>query len=103
MEMNTIFDSYKMATSDVIFASIQCNGRTLASIKQTNFSSIEDVMRCIVSMAGQFYGMAQVQVRNMTQGWRTAMPVASQHRIALPRITPVAPVMHSGMQYTIPW
>ena len=103
--MTSIFDTHKMHKGDVIFASLDNNGRTLVHIKQDNFASMAEVMKQVISVAGQFYGLGRIQVRNMTQGWSTSMAVASPHRISLnpSRPTPpaTAPAMRSGMQYTI--
>lgn len=106
MEMTSIFDMHKMNGNDVIFASVMCNGKTLARITQSNFTCIEEVMQRVISMAGKYMGVARVQVRNMTQGWSTSMAIASQRcsikHTATPPV-PAAPAMQSGMQYTIPW
>lgn len=104
--MTTIFDTHKIDNTDVIFASVMCNGKTLVRITQSNFNSIEEVMQRVISMAGKFMGVVRVRVRNMTQGWSTGMAIASQRRItshALTSPVPAAPAMRSGTQYTIPW
>lgn len=78
--MNTITPLHKMENGDQIFASLECNGRTIANVADSNFSSIEDVMQYVMTSAGQFFGLARVRVRNASQGWSTAVTVSAPRR-----------------------
>lgn len=55
---------------DSIIATLDCNGRRLASVNGTHFSSLEAVKRALISLAGTYAGMAVLTVRNCTRGWR---------------------------------
>lgn len=73
-------NTHKMENGDQIFATLECNGRTLVNICNSNFASIDDVMQCVLSMAGVFGGMGRMRVRNASQGWSTAVMVSSPRR-----------------------
>ena len=55
---------------DQICATLECNGRRLASVNGMNFNSLEAVKRALLDMAGRYVGMAVLTVRNCTCGWR---------------------------------
>lgn len=87
---------------DQICATLECNGRRLASINGMNFSSLEAVKRALLDMAGRYVGMAVLTVRNCTQGWRDVTALATMRRpAARPELKLAAP--HAGAQYLIPW
>ena len=75
---------------DSICATLECNGRRLASVNGSNFNSL----------AGRYVGMAVLTVRNCTQGWRDVTALATMRRAAAP-IPTAAPRV--GAQYLIPW
>lgn len=78
--MNSYNSTHKMATGDQIFASLECNGQTIVNINNSNFSSLNDVMRYVMNQAGVFGGLGRMRVRNASQGWSTAMMVSSPRR-----------------------
>ena len=87
---------------DKICATLECNGRRLASINGMNFSSLDAVKRALLDMAGRYVGMAVITVRNCTQGWRDVTALATMRRaVASPEAPVTAP--RSGAQYLIPW
>ena len=88
---------------DKIMATLDCNGRRLASVNGTNFSSLEDVKRALIALAGRYVGMAVLTVRNCTCGWRDVTALATMRRpvASLQTAAPSAPRM--GAQYLIPW
>ncbi len=87
---------------DKICATLECNGRRLASINGMNFSSLDAVKRALLDMAGRYVGMAVITVRNCTQGWRDVTALATMRRpVVTPQVTVTAP--RSGAQYLIPW
>ena len=87
---------------DKICATLECNGRRLASVNATGFSSLDTVKRTLLDLAGRFAGMAVLTVRNCTQGWRDVSAVASM-RYAAPAVRPVRNAPRQGNQYLIPW
>ena len=88
--------------SDRICASLECNGRRIASINGTGFTSMETVKRTLLDLAGRFAGMAVLTVRNCTQGWRDVTALASM-RTAVPAMKPASSAPRHGNQYLIPW
>lgn len=67
-----------LSTSDQIFATLEVGGKVMASVSKNNFSSIEDIVRFIYSVAGRFMGLARLSIRNKTQGWTMNMALASR-------------------------
>ena len=82
---------------DKIFATLECNGRRLASVNGSQFASLDAVKRALVSLAGRYAGMAVLTVRNCTRGWRDVTALATMRRPAVSRVPRV------GAQYLIPW
>lgn len=89
---------------DRICATIECNGRRLASVNGSDFNNLESVKRALLETAGRYTGMAVLTVRNCTQGWRDVTTMATMHRTTLAaQPSPVAHAPHVGGQYLIPW
>lgn len=59
----------QISPCDQVFATIENNGHIIASVNKNNFRSTDDVVRTILSLAGSFLGVAQVNIRNKSQGW----------------------------------
>ncbi|MBQ9584815.1 MAG: hypothetical protein IJR20_02325 [Muribaculaceae bacterium] len=70
--------STNLSTSDQIFATLEVGGKIMASVNKNNFSTINDVVRFICSIAGKFMGLARLNIRNMTQGWTMNMALANR-------------------------
>lgn len=88
---------------DNICASLECNGRRLASVNGTSFSSLDAVKRALLDLAGHYTGMAVITVRNCTQGWRDVTALATMRRPVPMTQTRVVVAPHAGSQYLIPW
>ncbi len=69
--------THKMACGDQIFAQVVCNGTTVVNVVDSNFGSMEQVMRYVLGKAGRLAGLARVKVRNASQGWSTDLTVSS--------------------------
>lgn len=65
---------------DKIFATIECNGRRLASVNGIAFNSMDAVKHALIDLAGHYVGMAVITVRNCTQGWRDVTTLATVRR-----------------------
>ena len=87
---------------DQICATLECNGRRLASVNGSDFPSLEAVKRALLGMAGRYVGMAVITVRNCSQGWRDVTTLSRMHRTALPS-PELASAPRMGSQYLIPW
>ena len=81
---------------DRICATLECNGRRLASVNGMNFPSLEAVKRALIDLAGHYAGMAILTVRNCT-------PLATMRRSAAIQQTVAVVAPHAGAQYLIPW
>ncbi len=87
---------------DRICATLECNGRRLASINGTGYASLEDVKRALLELAGRYMGLAVLTVRNCTRGWRDVTPMATLRRPAVESMSATS-TLRRGAQYLIPW
>ena len=95
--------NYIVNCGDRICATLDCNGRRLASVNGSEFASLDAVKSALLDMAGRFAGMAVITVRNCSQGWRDVTAMATMRRpAAIPQPVP-ATAPHVGSQYLIPW
>ena len=95
-----------MSERDEIIASIDINGHQKASLCRSDFSSVDEVMRQILSMAGNFVGLARLYIRNKTQGWNMVVGVVNQQNnpsLKLSTTMSNAVVADYGRQLSIPW
>ena len=88
---------------DKIIATMECNGRRLAAVNGTVYSSLEDVKRALLELAGHFVGMAVITVRNCTQGWRDVAALATMRRPVATLASSRPSMPRAGSQYLIPW
>ena len=88
---------------DKIFATLECNGRRLASVNGSQFTSLDAVKRALVSIAGRYAGMAVLTVRNCTRGWREVTALATMRHSPLVAEPAITAAPHAGSQYLIPW
>ena len=87
---------------DRICATLECNGRRLASLEGRDFNSLDAVKLALLELAGRYVGMAVMTVRNCTQGWRDVTALATmRRRDVAPQHAPATPRV--GAQYLIPW
>ena len=80
-----------LSTSDQIFATLEVGGKIMASVSKSNFSSIDDVVRFIYSIAGRFMGLARLSIRNKTQGWTMNMALAARQNQPRPAYAAAMP------------
>ena len=90
---------------DRICATIDCNGRRLASVNGNSFSSLEAVKRALLDIAGTYAGIAMLTVRNVTRGWRDISALATMRRpfLAVQEAPCASAAPRVGAQYLIPW
>ena len=88
---------------DRICASLECNGRRLASVNGVNFTSLEAVKSALLELAGRYVGMAVLTVRNCTQGWRDVTALATMRRPVAATQQALGSQPRIGSQYVIPW
>lgn len=102
MTMNNNFNNI-VNQGDRICATLECNGRRLASVNGSGFASLEAVKRALLEIAGSFAGMAVLTVRNCTSGWRNVSAMATMRRPVLVEQPVAAAAPRMGAQYLIPW
>jgi len=102
MIMNNNFNNI-VNQGDRICATLECNGRRLASVNGSGFASLEAVKRALLEIAGSFAGMAVLTVRNCTSGWRNVSAMATMRRPVLVEQPAAAAAPRVGAQYLIPW
>jgi len=90
-------------SGDSICATLECNGRRLASVSGTHFTSLAAVKSALLELAGYYAGMAVLTVRNCTQGWRDVTALATTRRPALSAQPAKVSTPRVGNQYLIPW
>ncbi|MDO4511262.1 MAG: hypothetical protein Q4B68_05525 [Bacteroidales bacterium] len=66
-----------ISRTDVIMANLSWNGQTLANVSKSDFTSIDDVVKLISTMAGKCFGIAKLCIRNKTQGWAVNMAIST--------------------------
>ena len=76
---NAIFSPVRtVSASDIIFASLESRGKVLAQVCTSNFTSLQEVVGRLKSLAGRYMGLARLRIRNMTQGWNMSLSLASR-------------------------
>lgn len=92
-------------SGDRICATIDCNGRRLASVNGNSFSSLEAVKRALLDIAGTYAGIAMLTIRNVTRGWRDISALATVRRpfLATQLESSISATPRLGAQYLIPW
>lgn len=95
--------NYIVNYGDRICATLECNGRRLASVNGVNFTSLDAVKNALLNLAGRYVGMAILTVRNCTQGWRDVTALATMRRPAMVHPATVSTSPSMGAQYLIPW
>ena len=88
---------------DQIIATLECNGRRLASVNGNHFSNLEAVKRALINLAGHYVGLAVLTVRNCTCGWREVTALATMRRPEVSSMPAMDTAPRSGAQYQIPW
>ena len=73
--MNT-YTTTPLSASDQIIASLELNGRVLARLSRTDFTSVNDVIGQLRALAGRFIGLARLTIRNCSQGWSRTINLA---------------------------
>lgn len=103
--MNAISTANRnIAPSDQVMATLVGRNGILATVNKSNFASLNDVVRFVMALAGRFAGMAQLTVRNRTQGWSVNMALAAPQIAASSRpCHHHSSLPHEGRQYLIPW
>lgn len=69
---------FSVSSSDQIFATLVVGGKVMANVCKCNFSSVDEIVRLVSSLAGRFMGLARLSIRNKTQGWTMNMALASR-------------------------
>ncbi len=92
----------KIAKTDLVMAKLSWNGITLASIANRNFSSVEEVVKMITSLAGKCFGLAKLTIRNKTQGWAINMGISTPTHVSIKTFTNTVTAKR-GTQLALPF
>lgn len=92
-----------MSATDKIVAQLESNGRVLARVSVSNIASIDEVVGMVRTLAGKFMGLAQLTIRNQTQGWSRVIALASRRCAAPTYSRPASRPAMQGRQYLIPF
>ncbi len=87
--------------NDMILATLEGNGRILATVHKAGFNNVDEVTRFALAMTANFTGLAKLTVRNKTQGWLMTQCLAAR-RCPAPRAM-VAPAATQPRQLAIEW
>lgn len=77
---DTMSKTYTLATDDQVMATLTSSRGILATVNKKNFATINDVVRFVMALAGNFAGMAHLNIRNRTQGWAMNMALMAPSR-----------------------
>ena len=56
-------------SSDILFATLIQRGRTIASVRLSGMTTINEIIKYLGRMINGTFGMMTVSLRNGTQGW----------------------------------
>lgn len=88
---------------DTILATLEGNGRIMASIHRNGFANVDEVVNFALATGGQFDGLAKLNMRNKTQGWNMTICLASRRkRPATPTLRARAASITSASKQTMP-
>lgn len=62
-----------LTKDDNVFATLVAKGKVLKTLVGRNFSSLNQVMKMVCAGCGEYRGLAQLSVRNQSQGWNMNM------------------------------
>lgn len=90
-----------MNRDDNVFATLSSYGKTVKSIVGRNFTSINDVIKMMTTGCKDFRGLAQLSIRNQTQGWSMNMLLRIDNRASKTANQPATEQEppHDGLQY----
>lgn len=93
----------KLSKADQVIATMEANGRILATVCKSNFNSVQEVAKMLIALGGKFFGLAKLTIRNKTQGWTMTMALASQRRPTLGTSpsSQYSAAPHRGFQYSL--
>lgn len=88
---------------DNVFATLVAKGKTLKTIVGNNFSNLSELIRLGCKSCGDYRGLAQLNVRNQSQGWSMNMLLMIDSKVAGSCNRADAEPPLDGLQYCFPW
>lgn len=85
---------------DNVFASLIHHGKTLKSIVGRNFTEINDIIKIICCNCNDYRGLAQLKIRNQSQGWSMNMLLRINTKMATNTNCEPKPLL-DGLQYRL--
>ena len=98
-----MINTHTLSGSDQIIATLQGEGKILATISKKNFQSIDEIVNFMINIAGKFIGLAKLTIRNRTQGWTMNMALSAKRQTSTATLAPSLSMPREGRQYLIPW
>ena len=81
MTINNVRSALAVEAGDEIWLTLMSNGRVVANVCGSHFSSIGDVLNCAFGLPRP-EGLSQLTIRNRTQGWSSVRNIARCRRSA---------------------
>ncbi len=93
-------DTRTIKQEDNIFATLIHQGKTVKSIVGKNFNEINDIIKLICCSCNNFRGLAQLNIRNQSQGWKMNM-LLRINNITQKKSHPEPEPLLDGLQYRL--
>ncbi len=65
----------KLSRNDSVHATITLGGKTIVRLTEAGFESMEDLLKKLRTLTTHYFGLANIYVRNCSQGWSTHYPI----------------------------
>ncbi|MBQ7941824.1 MAG: hypothetical protein IJ328_05390 [Muribaculaceae bacterium] len=91
-------DTRTINREDNIFATLASKGKPIKALMGQNFSGISEVIKTICSYTDDFRGLAQLNIRNQSQGWSINMLLRIDTK-PQPQLQTEPEPPHDGLQY----
>lgn len=93
-------DTRTLKREDNVFATLIHHGKTLKSIVGHNFTEINDIIKIICYNCNNFRGLAQLNIRNQSQGWSMNMLLRINNQTTTKTLSEPKPLL-DGLQYRL--
>lgn len=85
---------------DNVFATLIHHGKTLKSIVGRNFTELNDIIKLMCCSCNDFRGLAQLKIRNQSQGWCMNMLLRINNQTKDESLSEPKPLL-DGLQYRL--
>lgn len=92
-----------MNRDDNVFATLVAKGKTLKSFCGKNFNNLGELVRMMCVNCDGYRGLAQLNIRNQSQGWSLNLLLMIDNRNSKVGMTQTIEPPRDGLQYRFPW